>query len=134
MILVVCIDDKGGMLFNGRRQSQDRLLREDLLLEAGGAPLWMNAYSARQFAPAPENVRVADDFPSQAGPGEYCFFEDVDPVPWLEEAEMVILYHWNRRYPSDSPRFPQPLTGWSVKRKLDFAGFSHEWITKEVLV
>ena len=35
MIAVVCIDDKGGMLFNRRRQSQDRLLREDLLREAG---------------------------------------------------------------------------------------------------
>lgn len=121
------------MLFNRRRQSQDRLLREDLLRETGGAPLWMNAYSARQFAPPPENLRVADDFPSQAGPGEYCFFEDVDPVPWLEKAEMVILYHWNRRYPADR-YFPQPLVGWSVKRTEDLAGFSHEWITKEVLV
>lgn len=121
------------MLFNRRRQSQDRLLREDLLRETGGAPLWMNAYSARQFAPPPENLRVADDFPSQAGPGEYCFFEDVDPVPWLEKAEMVILYHWNRRYPADR-YFPQPLVGWSVKRTEDFAGFSHEQITKEVLV
>ena len=36
------------MLFNRRRQSQDRLLREDLLREAGGGPLWKNGYSAKQ--------------------------------------------------------------------------------------
>ena len=34
MIAVVCVDDRGGMLFNRRRQSQDRLLRQDLLEEA----------------------------------------------------------------------------------------------------
>ena len=134
MILVVCIDEKGGMLFNRRRQSQDRLLRQDLLQEAGGRAGWMNAYSARQFDPAPDNIRVAEDFPVQAGPGEYCFFEDVDPVPWLDRAEMVILYHWNRHYPSDRPRFPQPLVGWSVKERVDFAGASHECITKEIFV
>ena len=47
MIIAVCIDDKGGMLFNHRRQSQDRLLREDLLKEAAGRPLWMSGYSAK---------------------------------------------------------------------------------------
>ena len=134
MILVVCIDEKGGMLFNHRRQSQDRLLRADLLEEAAGAAVWMNAYSAGQFADLPENIRVAEDFYLQAGEGEFCFFENVDPVPWLNRAEKVLIYHWNRRYPSDRPRFPQPLVGWSVTRREDFPGASHECITKEVLV
>ena len=133
MILVVCIDDLGGMLFNRRRQSQDRLLRQDLLREAAGRPLWMNAYSAKQFDPAPENLRVAEDFPAQAGKGEFCFFENVNPVPWLEKAEMIVLYHWNRHYPADR-WFPQPLPGWTVQRRSDFPGASHETITKEVLV
>ena len=122
------------MTFNHRRQSQDRLLRQDLLEEAAGRPLWMNAYSRKQFDPAPENIRAAEDFARQAGEGEFCFFEDVDPVPWLDKAEMVVLYRWNRRYPSDPPRFPQPLVGWSVKRREEFAGSSHERITKEILV
>jgi len=37
MIAVVCVDDRGGMLFNRRRQSQDRVLRGDLLALAAGA-------------------------------------------------------------------------------------------------
>lgn len=134
MILVACIDDKGGMLFNRRRQSQDRLLRLDLLREAGGNAIWMNGYSVKQFADPPENIRVAEDFYLQAGAGEFCFFEDVDPVPWLDRAEKVLLYHWNRRYPSDPPGFPQPLVGWSVTRREDFVGASHACITKEILV
>ena len=121
------------MLFNHRRQSQDRLLRLDLLQETAGRPLWMNAYSAGQFEFMPENIRIAEDFPVQAEEGEFCFFENVDPVPWLEKAEKVILYHWNRRYPADR-WFPQPLVGWSAEWTEDFAGASHEYITKEILV
>ena len=133
MILVVCIDDKGGMLFNRRRQSQDRLLRQDLLAEAAGAALWMNAYSAGQFAEPPGNLRVAEDFPARAGEGEFCFFENVDPAPWLDRAEKVLIYRWNRSYPADR-FFPLPLAGRSVERTEEFAGSRHERITKEVLV
>ena len=133
MIIIACIDDRGGMRFNRRRQSQDRLLRLDLLREAGGRAVWMNEYSRKQFSEAPENLHVAEDFYLRAGEGEFCFFEDVDPAPWLEEAEAVILYHWNRRYPADR-YFPVPLAGRCVERREEFAGFSHERITKESLV
>ena len=133
MIAVVCIDERGGTLFNHRRQSQDHLLRLDLLRETKGELLWMNGYTARQFKELPENIRIAEDFYLQAGEGEFCFFEDVDPVPFLDQAEKVILYHWNRHYPADR-YFPQPLAGRSVERTEDFAGSSHECITKEVLV
>ncbi len=133
MILAVCVDDKGGMLFNRRRQSQDRLLRQNLLEEAAGRAVWMNAYSYKQFAPAPENVRCAEDFFTQAGEGEFCFFEDEDPAPWLAKAEEVILYCWNRAYPADR-RFFLPQKGWTPARREDFPGSSHERITKEVFL
>lgn len=131
MILIACIDDKGGMLFNRRRQSQDRVLRADLLAEAGGRVLWMNAYSAGQFDPPPDSLRIDEDFPRRAGPGELCFFENLDPAPWLAEAEGLILYRWNRRYPADR-FFPLPLTGWRLTRTGEFPGSSHEKITKEI--
>ena len=31
MVLIVCVDDHNGMMFNHRRQSQDRILRADIL-------------------------------------------------------------------------------------------------------
>ena len=133
MIAVVCVDDRGGMLFNRRRQSQDRLLRQDLLEEAGGRPVWLSPYSLKQFPDPPENLRSAEDFFCRPGRGEYCFFEDVDPAPWLEGAEGVILYHWNRSYPGDL-FFPLPLTGWTLTRREEFPGSSHERITKEVFL
>lgn len=121
-------------MFNRRRQSQDRLLREDLLAEAGGRPVWMNRYSRKLFDPAPENVRTAEDFAQRAGRGEFCFFEDVFPGPWLDKAEKVVVYHWNRTYPSDAPRLPLPLAGRAPVGREEFAGSSHERITKEIWI
>ena len=35
MQIIVCVDDRGGMLFNKRRQSRDRVLIADVLSELG---------------------------------------------------------------------------------------------------
>ena len=51
MILIACVDGRNGMAFNRRRQSRDRAVRADLLAEIGERPLWVNAATARQFAP-----------------------------------------------------------------------------------
>ena len=49
MIVIACLDDNGGMMFNHRRQSQDRMLRAHIAALVGDARLWMNHYSAQQF-------------------------------------------------------------------------------------
>lgn len=131
MIAIVCLDDSGGMLFNRRRQSQDRLLREDLLREASGRTLWMNAYSAKQFQSLPETVRTAEDFLDQAKSGELCFVEDQDLAPYAEHLEGLLLYRWNRKYPADL-YFTISMENWTLARQEEFAGSSHEKITKEV--
>ena len=58
MRIIICLDDDNGMLFHDRRQSQDVKLRADVLQRLGERMLWMNAYSARQFADA-EDARIA---------------------------------------------------------------------------
>lgn len=131
MHLIVCIDDRLGMCFMGRRQSKDRLLRADMLELTGGAPLWMAPYSARQFEEAAENICVAEDFLSRAGAGEYCFCETNLPE---ENIENIVLYRWNRHYPSDQT-FPQALLECrTLHERKEFPGSSHETITREVYV
>ena len=83
MILIVCVDDDKGMMFNHRRQSQDRVLRRHILDRVGDAKLWMNGYSAKMFEKdESEQVRkcliVDEDFLKKAAKGEYCFAES-DP-------------------------------------------------------
>jgi len=45
--------------------------------------------------------------------------------------EGLILYRWNRTYPADL-YFTLSLEGWTLERREEFAGSSHEKITKEV--
>ena len=63
MILIVCVDDHNGMMFNHRRQSQDRVLRADVLELTVGKVLWMNAYSRKQFTESgADEIRVNETF------------------------------------------------------------------------
>ena len=136
MIIVTCVDDNLGMLFNKRRQSQDRVLRERVLKLTSGARLWMNPYTKKQFEPdgAPQ-INVDEAFLSEAAPGDYCFVEDIDILPYERCAEKIILYKWNRTYPADR-RFTVPLKehGWKLVQTTDFVGSSHEKITEEVYI
>ena len=119
------------MLFHQRRQSQDRAVRADLLREAAGQTLWMNGYSKRQFTEVDNAISVAEDFLTQAGTGEYCFVETEALRPWVDQIERIVIYRWNRIYPSDV-RFDLPLETWTLCRRAEFPGYSHEAITKEV--
>ena len=138
MKLIVCIDEKKGMMFNHRRQSQDRVLRDDIRKECQGSILRMNAYSAGLFekdADVETTVQIfsSEDFLAQALEDDCCFVEDQDISLWLEQADTVILYQWNRHYPADL-YFTAELSEdtWQMEWQEDFAGSSHEKITKTV--
>ncbi len=132
MIVIICLDKKQGMLFNHRRQSKDKLLREHLLKMCEGKKLWMNQYSYQQFEEVTENICVAEDFLEKVGDGEYCFVENCALKPYLKKIEQIIVYHWNREYPSDQ-KVDIDLKRWKQISKQDFAGSSHKKITEEVL-
>ena len=134
MIIMVCLDDKGGMMFNRRRQSRDRVVRERMVQMAGGRGLWMNHYSAGQFAQDdPAALRVDDDFLQKAGEGDFCFVENEALAPWEADLEKLVLFRWNRVYPADR-YFDLDLTQgrWSLEDQEEFVGSSHEKITMEV--
>ncbi len=132
MNVIVCIDDEYGMLFNLRRQSRDRLLRERILMLTKGKKLWMNLYSAKQFEEeCAENMFVDEDFLHNAGNGDYCFVENEDITKHIQKIEKIILYRWNRRYPSDF-KFALDLSDWTMESTFEFAGSSHEKITEEI--
>ena len=133
MILMVCLDDRDGMLFHNRRQSMDSRVREYMIDLCRGKPLWMNNYSAGQFSQIHPNFCIAEDFLEKAGAGEYCFVENMDAAAAADRAEEVVIFRWNRRYPADV-RFPIALFSdkWTLKKTEEFSGSSHERITVEV--
>ena len=132
--MIACVDGRNGMAFHNRRQSRDRLARWDILKEAGRAPLWVNAVTARQFTDGQQSrLRIDEAFLDRAGSGEFCFVEDRSVKPYETRIEQVILYRWNRAYPADL-YWDLPLDGWTLERREEFPGYSHKIITKEVYV
>ena len=149
MKIIVCVDNQNGMMFNHRRQSQDRVLRKRILELTGGKKLWMNAYSQKQFLQVNGNmskeqeqsgqlgqsgqIQADEAFLEKAGPGEPCFVEDRSVAPFAGRVERVVLYRWDRAYPADL-YWDLSLEGWTLARREEFPGFSHEIITKEVYI
>ncbi len=134
MIVICCVDDAMGMLFNRRRQSRDRVVRAAIGTLAAGKTLWMNAYSAAQFSigELPEGICVDEEFLAKAQPEDYCFVENTDMEPYENKISGLVLFHWNRAYPADV-RFPLQLTRqWQLKSTQELTGYSHEKITMEV--
>ena len=136
MILIVAVDEDKGMMFNRRRQSKDRVLRERILSLAKGGKLWMNAYTRRQFLEDAQGEIIVDEkFLEKAGFGDYCFLENIPASPYEDRIEKIILFLWNRKYPSDT-WFDIDLEGggWKLSETREFSGSSHEKITEEVYV
>lgn len=102
MKLILCVDDKGGLAFNHRRQSRDRVLNERILMHCGMHRLWISPYTAKLFgADTAVRLCIAEDCLERAEEDDYCFAEVHNPAPYLNRVQQVILYHWNRVYPAD---------------------------------
>ena len=133
MILVLCLDETGGMAFNQRRQSRDRLLIADLAELARGSAIHLHPRSAMLFEDSEARVIPSPDFTKNAKEGEYCFLEFSAPAPLESKTEKLIIYRWNRRYQADL-FFDIELKDWLIESASDFPGTSHEKITREVYI
>lgn len=132
MIVAVCVDGRGGVLFNRRRQSQDRLQREDLLHFCAGRRLWIAPYSLPLFGQR-EGITVDGEFLSRAGAGEVCFVEDRPLAPFAERIDGMVVYNWNRAYPADVHLdFDPAAEGFVLEEQTEFPGASHERIGRAV--
>lgn len=132
MIIITVVDDDYGLLFNNRRVSKDRVLREKIKEITKGSKLFMNEYSYGQFSEDEfNNIVVDEDFLNKAGDEDFCFVENVDIKPYLQEIRGIILFRWNRIYPSDF-RFPREiLEDFNREEICEFAGSSHDKISQD---
>lgn len=138
MIVYIAVDDENGMLFNQRRQSQDRIMRENMLRDCGNSRLWIADYSKKLFLDeagniTPANIVVDNDFLANAEENDHCFVENCDITPWMSKIDTIVLYKWNRRYPADT-YFDTSLldANWKKFSLNHFKGSSHDKIFKEV--
>lgn len=131
MQIIVCVDDNLGMLFNKRRQSRDQALIEDVLNRT--EKIWIHSFSEKLFEGYADRIIVDDGFLSKAGARDVCLVENQTLMPYIDKVEELILYKWNRRYPSDF-KLDINLEDWQMVSQEEFAGKSHEKITREKYV
>lgn len=136
MNVILCADDRDGLMFGGRRQSRDRAVIEDIGDLTRGCRFLMNRYSDKMFAGyGSENHETFEDTEEMlnaAGRGDFCFVEDAFPEHFREKIERIVIYRWNRHYPSDEKIGHDFLAGRKLRERVDFAGNSHEKITREI--
>ena len=134
MNIIVCIDDRGGLTFNSRRLSRDREIYADIADNMTGSARLLGAeYSRTLFDELDINKIFCDDFLDIAEMGDVCFVENRAIAPYLGKIESITVYHWNRHYPSDTTLDVSPeAEGFRLFEIAEFAGYSHEKITKEI--
>ena len=132
MIIIVCLDNKKGMMFNHRRQSRDQAVTDRIQKICTGKKLWMNPYSDKLYGSLEKmDIVVENDFLSLAGSGEICLVESDRLMRFIEKIEQIIIYWWNRTYPADV-YLDLDLSQWERKERNEFPGTSHEKITEEI--
>ena len=130
----MCIDDNGGMLFNKRRQSRDLSVIKKISAISENGVLRMNEYSKVLFSDSGiNNITVSRAFLDEASGGEWCFVETEKLKAYASEIEKIIVFRWNRIYPSDFV-LDISLDKFNLVSSEDFPGNSHEKITMEVYV
>lgn len=130
MNLIICLDAGGGYSFAGRRQSKDKTQLHNMLNMVGDNKLFLTEYSAKLFEVIPDNLTICEDPLTLAGDNDFCFIENIS----FDQADInkVVIYRWNRAYPSDKKLPHNILEGKKLIETLDFMGNSHEKITREI--
>lgn len=130
MKIIVCLDNKNGMLFNERRQSRDRMVIEDIMASHPREKIYMNSYSKSLFLKYPDQMEVDENFLNKLSEDQVGFVENLSLELYKEKITSLIIYKWNRDYPADR-YLDVSLNEWELISTVEFAGYSHEQITKE---
>ena len=128
MNLYICLDDRNGLQFNHRRQSRDAAVLEDIRSQLTGN-LLIDPFSEKLIREA----AIPYVLPPETA--QDCFAEDVPSEETLKNTRRLVIYRWNRHYPSDVRWEPDlQEMGFVPEETTEFPGSSHEKITREVYV
>ena len=141
MKLIVCMDPRGGMMFNKRRTTSDVVVTADILREAEGGRLLIAPYSEKIFKnaesegylPAGAEYTISDDPVGEAGATDTIFLEERSAVARLSDIDTIVIYNWTVIYPFDAAFDIDPRKeGFQLAEQYDFPGYNHDIVTKEV--
>lgn len=133
MTVFLCTDDRGGMLFNKRRQSRDSKVIEDVSRSVGDGTLYISDFSEALFAESDISViSVSDPLVSARENG--CVFVECHRLSeHIRYIDTLIIYRWNKKYPYDFLLDIAPEEcGFKLCETAELQGSSHDKITKEI--
>ena len=133
MNIIICLDDKNGLMFNKRRVSQDKIVRSNIQSLVKDSNLFMNEYSYKLYKDIDiGNIKVCENFLSECETNDFCLVENNTLEKFLDKIDTLIIYKWNRIYPADFYFDIDYKDGsWELIKIEEFQGSSHEKITKE---
>lgn len=115
-------------MFSGRRVSFDSAVLADIVSVCGGE-LFVDPYSVSLFERIGFTPTV---FEQIGGEGNY-FIENRHLLEFIDKIGTVTVYNFNRQYPIDFCLDLEPGNcGFILLSHSEFAGSSHEHITKEI--
>lgn len=131
MTVVVCTDERGGMLFMGRRVSRDKVIMADVA--ALGGRLVCHPFSEKYLRTLPYPFTVSDTLLEDGGTEDVCFIESLPLRAHLSRIDRLIRYSFGERYPYDTALDVDPVAeGFRLTDRTELVGHSHTCITKEV--
>ncbi len=124
---IICLDDNNGMLFNNRRQSRDSAVITDIIKDLNEEKLNILPFSQQLFEGLTDNINIV----STINENGIYFAENIDIVPFAGKADEIIVYRWNRIYPSDFT-CDVDFSCFKIIKQSEFKGSSHDKISKTV--
>ncbi len=132
MTVIVCIDNARGMLFNKRRQSKDEYLIDDIRRLANGKMVYISPFSEKLLNRYSLPFKALDNPLDGRERDDIVFIENIPLKEYIEDIDRLIVYKWNRDYPADLYLdIDTKNDGFKIKSRREFAGKSHEKITRE---
>ncbi len=139
MTIIICIDERLGISFGGKRQSKDRVLTRDIVSVARGHRLLIGEYSVSIFKEADisfdeNNIFVSDRPEKDAKSEDFLFLERGFYEDIILSASSLIIYSWGRHYPSDVQLKRDCIDDhFELFEEYNFEGKSHKNLTRYTL-
>lgn len=131
MKLIVCTDDRGGMMFFGKRPARDRYAIDDIIKDAEGKQILIAPYSEKLFAEQGGKYTISTDPLADAGKDDAVFIEDRSAGAYLEKIDSIVIYSWDLSYPFDKKFDIAPEAEGFVKiQEKEFTGHAHKTVKK----
>lgn len=124
MKIIVCVDQNNGILFNQRRVSSDKSIFNDI--KKNNYKIGISEYSKDIFDDNEVDYQVIDN----GNFYDYIFVEDYN-YQKLDNIDEIIVYNFNRKYPSDY-KLKLNFDDYQIVNNYDFVGNSHDKITKVI--